>query len=372
MQGGNSTEILPVGPIQFRVPDPDLGWVLKAGMRMLNPLPEGSVLVEYNSDGWRDTEHDPLNLENKTRIVVLGDSFMEAYSVDVEQAFHKQLERLATAQGINLEAINLGIGGYGTLQEYLAYKKAGKSFSPKVVLLGFYLSNDVHNNSLHLSTDSEWTMKSKSRPFLDPSKDKKWKIIKPDFQAAMLRYTETTESLFWQMKQYSALAAMMSQARKKLKALPFVPNAYNYQQKRVREFAIHCDDSSVHAQAWKITERILRKLKADVEESGGTLVVFSVPGLHEVETNSDARFLADLEPHYKNCIANLTGYTKLATMLQENKIQFVDLLRHFKKRTNEAGKSLFRWSDKHWNNKGHELAAEVVFSRLVSENLIRP
>ncbi len=80
---------------QYRLPHRVFGWALEPGASYINEMPERAVRVDYNSDGWRDIEHGgDRGDEGIFRIAVLGDSFMEAYSVPLEESFHRQLKRI--------------------------------------------------------------------------------------------------------------------------------------------------------------------------------------------------------------------------------------------------------------------------------------
>lgn len=71
--------------------------------------------VSINSKGLRDVEHNCEKEEGIFRIVVLGDSFMEAYQVPLEQSFPRLLEKnLNKRSSKKVEVINLGVGGHGT------------------------------------------------------------------------------------------------------------------------------------------------------------------------------------------------------------------------------------------------------------------
>ena len=70
-----------------------------------------------------------VSRQERSRIVVLGDSYMEAKSVDLAESFSRQLEHLIQNSALlekEIEVINLGTAGYGTLQEYLAFVEEGK------------------------------------------------------------------------------------------------------------------------------------------------------------------------------------------------------------------------------------------------------
>ena len=74
---------------EYRIPHPLLGWTLAAGSRYTTYVPE-PVVVSYNSEGWRDIEPDG-RLDADLRVAVLGDSFVEAYSVERDESFSSRL-----------------------------------------------------------------------------------------------------------------------------------------------------------------------------------------------------------------------------------------------------------------------------------------
>ena len=90
--------------------------MLAAGANYVYRLPEESVPVSYNADGWRDRLRTKDKPKSTLRVVVLGDSYMEAYSVRFEEALSARLEKLLSAANRRVEVVNLGVGGYGTLK----------------------------------------------------------------------------------------------------------------------------------------------------------------------------------------------------------------------------------------------------------------
>ena len=80
------------------------------------------------------------------RVLALGDSFVEGYTVPLEQTVTQQLERRLSRPGCAVEAVNGGTAGYSTDQEYLFYEDEGARYSPAVVLLFFYY-NDIALNT---------------------------------------------------------------------------------------------------------------------------------------------------------------------------------------------------------------------------------
>jgi hypothetical protein len=173
---------------EFRVPHPVFGWSLMPNTSYTNRLPEASNKVTYNERGWRDRNHADEAPDGTMRVLILGDSFMEAYSVDFDDSIHAQLERQADMTGRDLEVINLGVGGFGTLQSYLVYGEEGQNYSPDLVLLGFTADNDVANNTLELERRRiSGGMKLDSRPFLDGDSTE-WHVTSVDYEGARDRY----------------------------------------------------------------------------------------------------------------------------------------------------------------------------------------
>ena len=84
------------GEHSLRIPHPVRGWTLDAGGAAFQRTKDYGVHVRINSKGLRDREHAYEPAPGVFRIVVLGDSFMEAYQVPLEDSLPYLLqERLA-------------------------------------------------------------------------------------------------------------------------------------------------------------------------------------------------------------------------------------------------------------------------------------
>src|SRR2546422_7434089 len=74
---------------------------------------EGEAYVRINSDGLRDQEHSRMKPQGTLRIAVLGDSYPEALSVSMEEAFWSVMERRLLEcdafAGKRIEVINFGV-----------------------------------------------------------------------------------------------------------------------------------------------------------------------------------------------------------------------------------------------------------------------
>ena len=125
------------------VPDPELGWVNKPGVRTRVEGPHMSYAVEINSRGLRDREHPHAKPDGVFRIALLGDSLAWGWGVDNGLAFADLVEQ---ELGPEVEVINLGVPGYSTDQEIWTLEREGRRYDPDLVLLAFIL-NDVEGNA---------------------------------------------------------------------------------------------------------------------------------------------------------------------------------------------------------------------------------
>jgi hypothetical protein len=129
------------------------GWLHHPGIegRWFDERGEFSVAVKMSSHGLRDVEHDWAKPAGTFRILVLGDSYMEAVQVELEQIFARQLEKELRARGRAVEVINASASDWGTDNALVYLREEGWRYSPDLVLLAFTTANDVRNNSVVLN-----------------------------------------------------------------------------------------------------------------------------------------------------------------------------------------------------------------------------
>jgi acetyltransferase AlgX (SGNH hydrolase-like protein) len=138
--GGREDNPLPL----YTEADPVLGWRKKPGTRATYRRREYTVEVVVNGHGLRDPERDPASAS--FRILAIGDSFVEGYSVPLEATLTQVLESRLDRPGCPVEVLNGGTSGYSTDQEYLFYRDVGERFAPQVVALFFYYNDVLFND----------------------------------------------------------------------------------------------------------------------------------------------------------------------------------------------------------------------------------
>lgn len=99
------------------------------------------VDFQTNSKGLRDREFSYDRRPGTLRILMLGDSLTVGWGVPVEQTFSKKIEKLFTADGVDAEVINTGVGNYNTIQEVEYFLTEGFKYRPDIVVLNFFVND---------------------------------------------------------------------------------------------------------------------------------------------------------------------------------------------------------------------------------------
>lgn len=138
-----------LAPQQLLIKRPDiwmpvdtLGWVHRRNVSTTINTGERTVRVVTDSNGFRiaRTGRSP----GKKRILLLGDSFMEAFQVEYEQSLAGLLEaRLPAGIGTSVAVINTAVGGWDPPQYLLRARALLRRQTFDLVLVFLYLGNDV-------------------------------------------------------------------------------------------------------------------------------------------------------------------------------------------------------------------------------------
>src|SRR3954463_85477 len=233
--------------------DPQLGWRLhphRHGWFIANGTP---VPVNITPAGFRDREHTLDKPDGVYRIAVLGDEQSEAMSVKLTQTWWWQLPARLQQCGFQpdklTEVLNLGVGGYGTAQEYVLLETTAMRYQPDLVLLQFS-PNDVADNSRALSTE-------KGRPFFEldahgvPRIDDSFALA-PSFDSRMQTRYRLAKEIADHSRAY--------QLGRQLAELAFIGEA-------------RADAPRFSEDAWRITEAVISRMNAFTRRNEAQLAV---------------------------------------------------------------------------------------------------
>ncbi|MBI4964198.1 MAG: SGNH/GDSL hydrolase family protein [Desulfomonile tiedjei] len=109
----------------------------------------------WNSHGYFDHDYDYTRPEGVYRIVVIGDSYVEAAQVPLSRSFHKLVEAdLNTGAAVSdlrpkIEVIALGNSGTGQVEHFKVLRERAALFKPDIVAVAL-CSNDFCDDDPHL------------------------------------------------------------------------------------------------------------------------------------------------------------------------------------------------------------------------------
>jgi GDSL-like lipase/acylhydrolase family protein len=110
----------------------------------LIPFGEAAGSIRHrNSQGFQDRERSIDRTSAAPRILAVGDSFVWGAGVSYDENFTTLLEKSLQVMHPGTEVINFGVSGYQP-DEYLSLLRwHGLQYRPDLVLLGFYVGNDL-------------------------------------------------------------------------------------------------------------------------------------------------------------------------------------------------------------------------------------
>lgn len=327
--------------------DPLLGWRHKRNVSSEIVSDEYHMNVQYNAQGWRGPSRKVSKPANVFRIVVLGDSFADGYTISVQDRFTEVLE----AKRSQLEAINLGVAGYSTDQELLLLDHEGWKHQPDLVVLAFYY-NDVWGNGSQYFSESTRTQKpvfsladagnlSLSNvpvPYPTPGLQDRFRLY------ALFRSAVKKNRMLYAAAVKSGLASrdLPDDSR------PSPTGAAG----GAEEFAVyHLTETPELAREWSITQALLRRMNQECLDRGVRFVVLYVPT--RIELSPAEWSGAHLPPDYDPNVV----IRRLVKICQSEGIQYIDPSDRFR----EAGTDhMYYAHDPHWNAAGHRLAGEIL------------
>lgn len=126
------------------LPDSPLEYELYPGVSRENRIPDTGVTWNYriNSDGFRGEDFD--SEADRKRVLFIGDSYTFGWAVDQDEVLTESVKRVLVKPPYKLEidAYNLGVPGYNTVQEYYLLNQVVDRYAPALVVLG-YVMNDL-------------------------------------------------------------------------------------------------------------------------------------------------------------------------------------------------------------------------------------
>jgi hypothetical protein len=382
---------------EFYTLDQTRGYALRPGMEGWYRK-EGETFLRINSDGLRDREHSLKKPGDTIRIAVLGDSYPEAFSVSLEDAFwsvmDRKLQECAAFSEKKIEVINFGVSGYGTAQELLTLREHVWKYSPDIVMLTVTTNNDITDNSRELKKTDEipYFIYKDNRLTLDNSFS--------NSRAFVLRQSRASRFGRW-LRDHSRLVQAVIQAHHGFKILlaswrskqaqlgPAQPSPGSEtpkkqaepgpQQQLSRSEELGTDNlvyvepgNAVWNDAWRVTEGLIIAMRDEVKSRGAKFVVVTLSNGPQVLPNANVREafkrrfgITDLF-YPDNRIKSLGAREGVLVLTLAPELQ------EFAERNNVFlhgfGKDV---GNGHWNQTGHRRAGELLAKKICEGELLK-
>ncbi|MFI5396481.1 MAG: hypothetical protein ACHQ9S_13190 [Candidatus Binatia bacterium] len=350
-------------PDQLWEPDPVLGARHKAGKTGVWTAEEREffVPIQINHEGLRDVEHTYTKLPGVTRLLLLGDSFVEAFQVPLEQTLARRLQALL---GNGVEVIGAGVSGYGTASEMLFLKGEGLRYDPDIIVVCFFPENDVENNSPTLEY------------VLPPVYDSDGRLLRVG--AAKSEDVSHTERWGGALKSYRYARGLLLGHPEIMGLLHRLGFTQAVGRHGMREHDGVPLDYWVYAPqpdaewsaAWQHTERLFTDMRDAVAAAGRQLVVAIVPSRNQIYPELWAETMTAY-PAMGGRQWDLAGPAqRLLRWCEAQGVPCVDLTVGFRAAAAGGSPPLHFHHDGHWTAAGHQLAARLVTEFLRAHRIV--
>ncbi len=326
-----------------------------ASLYFTSKLNRFKSLCTINTHGLRDDDYSYRKPPGTLRILLLGDSTIVGFEVPKKAVIDTVLEEILRKK-TTCEVLNAGVRGYGTDQNYLFFVKEGFKYQPDIVLYVF-CDNDPKENILIHRANRKY-----GKPYFILEKGRL--VLKgvpvpqqfdpPDRTLVSYPSAEAFRNLMVPAarKGNPILLVLKENLRHSLLYYYFiVPQVRHIPvadrllvRLKLVDPPLETELPEVVAYEWRITEALLQAMKSFCESKKIKFAVFEY-------TNGAGK------PPAQN-----TPFKQIARKLD---IPYIESLQPFFKESHGTKKFCHR-ADKHWNAKGHRLAAQIIANYLGS------
>lgn len=309
-------------------------------------LPEHDQTVTINSAGMRDREHDLAKAPGTFRVLLLGDSFVEAVQVDFAASIPSLLESgLAARTGRPVEVVSAGVGGWGTDDQLRYLTEYGLAFEPDLVVVAMTLHNDVSDNLRqywHTARDGELTSMER-----DPIPTLTYRTL--------------------QLKAFVAVRLQVVQLWRRARHGGEITQVTSDLQRHVVEL-FRAPPSDELRYGFDLTGLLLEELQEVAGRAGASTALVLLPLEYQV---SDAAF-GELSRSVPDgvTLSDDQPQREMAAIADRLDMPLVDLRDGFRAWTAANDGSLFLDYDGHWNENGHRVASGIVVDQLIESGLV--
>ena len=354
-----------------------LGWKNAPNTTAWIGSEQGPIRKTTNFHGLRGPDYPREKPTGEYRILLLGDSYTDGYSVDQHEIVGEVLQRrLSLASARRVRVINAGMPGYSTDQELLYFRTEGKKFSPDLIVVMFYF-NDVWFNSrkwnyrghkpqfklregslvlTNVPVPKPAPVPESSQPPRQPERSQKVKNWLKDHSHLYRVVRRGVRNVAW-LEAWAVRLGLsdtdLAPVQAQRPGRPRVPGQFLVYERQVPK--------SIRS-AWRLTEALIVALEEEAASIDSELLVFYVPSAATVQSDTwkgTKRKYGVREEHWDLCQVE----SELSRICRTRGVAMLPTIDRFveeAERLRPVGKRLYGKEDTHWNREGHRFAAELL------------
>jgi hypothetical protein len=317
--------------------------------------------IVYNSLGFRGPEITYEKPADVYRIMLIGDSFIEAREVRYEDTVYAQLADLLadvhTPNGKRFEVFGIGATGWGTLQAYLYYHHEGYRFEPDLIIHFFIINDVADNHPQHFYQDRniDFIVDQDHIQLIVDGKAPEEQSISTgqrllDALPPVFAHTNTAaliRRVIAPPRESVTLAGSLSQAH---------PQNYIF---------VRHPEIDGYPEGWRRTTHAYQIWAREANANNSKLMVVAV--------DISVERITEISTYYPDEQDNWVWdvdlpYTRLAEILNPIGVNLILTRDHYAQHALSAGKrpfdALFFPQDGHWNPEGHRATAQLAADTL--------
>jgi len=326
---------------------------------------------QSNTDSFRGAN---LLVNPKTRIIVYGDSNIQARFSKDENTYAVKLEKYLTKTGAtDIEVVNAGIIGFGPDQSLIRFKKEADRYKPNLVIFHIFADNDfgdiLRNRLFYLDANHSLIEINHSRKADDPLVDKK-----PRKFTSSLLIVKATKSI---PRRIRSFLGYEKEDRVNL-LQEFVEGEFSVykggQPGKYSHFVDHYDldlaldpDKESSKTKKELMEAILKTANNVARSKDIKFLVVIQPSVIDLTKGNALLDYEYLEKHPKYRRTNLSDAVE--NICIANNINYINYYEAFMR--NDPENLFFRGYDDHWNDQGQDIAARETASYITNRAMLK-
>jgi len=312
--------------------------------------PEWDRTFTVNNLGFRD---EPMTIEKPEgtfRILLVGDSFMEGESVNLDQTAAQTLEReLTETMGESIEVVNMGVMSYSPIIYQRVIEDKGLPLDPDLVIVAVDMSDFQNDYSYAKDLDESGNF----RNILFQQKMGQPHVVLPGVNAGIKFWLRSHSVL------YSEVADRTKQLIRKMRYIP-EPTVFKINDPASDpHFATRSEDNVHREEMWHPFGNSLIAINKLMEKAKVPWIAVTYPYGHQVRGDEWSK--GRLKNGFESVrVYLMTAADLLVSFGKDNGFRVINLAPVFQKEAEYQSNLLYYPMDGHFTPLGHKVFAEAL------------